>query len=296
MWEQQIANGLTTGVVYALIAMGFSLVWATARTMNFAYGVTYTVGAYALVNSFLLLFTDTGMSAGSLILALSVTAIFGAALGFLLELSVFRPLRHSELAPYFCSFGVAIALESTLGRLFGNRPLIFNLGGARDFFDIGSITITFTQVIVLTSAALIMLGLHLMLRYTMIGRAMRAIAWDREAAMLMGVKVNRILALVFVISSIIAAWAGAFVGLFYGIITPYMGGRILSKGLAAAIFGGFGSIPGSIIGGLLLGILEAVGSGLTTSGNWPDVVSFSGLILVILVRPQGIFGRPEAMK
>lgn len=292
MWEQQVVNGLTSGVVYALMGMGFSIVWAAARTMNFAYGVTYTLGAYLLYVSFGALARGDSPSFVALVGAFATVGIAGAVVGYLLELGVFRPLRNVELAPFFCSLGVAIALENVLIFAFGARPTVFNVPGSREFFSVGPVTMTLTQVLILAASVAIMLTLHLIVTRTRFGRAMRATSFDRGAARLMGINVDRVIAVVFIIAAVIAVWAGAFVGLFYGVVQPYMGSAVLVKGLAAAILGGFGSVPGAIIGGLLIGVLESVGAGLTTSGNWQDVVAYVVLIAVIIVRPQGIFGEP----
>jgi branched-chain amino acid transport system permease protein len=292
MWEQQIVNGLTSGVVYALMAMGFSLVWSTARTMNFAYGVTYALGAYAFF-----VIVRAGLSGEwGLVAVLAVAFVgvagAGAVFGYLMDRAVFRPLRDNELAPFFASLGVAIALENVFGFLFGTRPLIVNIEGIREFFRIGPVTITLVQIVVIASSVLIMIALHVLLSRTRTGRAMRATSFDRRTARLMGIDVNRTIAIVFILAGVLAASAGAFVGMFYGVAQPYMGSAVLVKGLAAAVLGGFGSIPGAIVGGLLIGVMEAVGAGVTTSGNWQDVVAYVVLIGVILVRPQGIFGEP----
>lgn len=292
MWEQQLVNGLTSGVVYALMGMGFSIVWAAARTMNFAYGVMYTLGAYVLYMVFSAIASGGELTIFALIASFIIVAVAGAIVGYLLELGVFRPLRDNELAPFFCSFGVAIALENVLIFAFGARPVILNVPGSREFFTLGPVTISITQILILAASVAIMVALHLIVTRTRFGRAMRATSFDRGAARLMGINVNRVIAVVFIIAAIIAVWAGAFVGLFYGVVQPYMGSGVLVKGLAAAIFGGFGSIPGAIVGGLLIGVLESVGAGLTTSGNWQDVAAYVVLILVILLRPQGIFGEP----
>jgi branched-chain amino acid transport system permease protein len=286
---QQVVNGLTTGVVYALVGIGFTIVWATARTMNFAYGVTYTLGAYLLVVVFGAIGSDTAVLL-PLAAAFLVAILAGGAFGYLLERGVFRPLRHNETAPFFASLGVAIAIENVFGFVFGVHPLVLSIAGAREFVAIGPITVTLTQIAVLVAAVILMVALHILFTNTGIGRAMRATAWNRNTARLMGIRVNRVIALVFVLAGFIAAAAGGFVALFYGVVTPYMGTAVLVKGLAAAILGGFGHIPGAIAGGLLLGILEALGAGLVTGGNWQDVVAYAVLILVILLRPQGIFG------
>lgn len=288
MWAQQVVNGVTIGVVYALLGMGFSMVWAAARTMNFAYGAVYTIGSFLVYVTALSLGGGIGLLP-LLLINLAVAAAVGAAMGYLLELGVFRPLRSSEMAPLFCSLGVGVALENVYVLIFGARPSVVRVSGARSFYEFGPVSLTPTQVLVVIGSVAIMAVLHLMLTRTATGRAMQATAWDRTAARLMGIDVNRVIAVVFVITSIVGAWAGTFVGLFYGIMDPYMGLHVAIKGLAAAIFGGFGNIPGAIVGGLAIGVLEAFGAALTTSGNWQDVFAYAILIIVIVFRPQGLF-------
>jgi branched-chain amino acid transport system permease protein len=286
---QQLVNGLTLGVVYALIGMGFSMVWATARTMNFAYGATYTLGAYLLYVVFTKwLETDT-LQLLPLLLVFAVTALVGVGLGYGMDRAIFRPLRENELAPFFASLGVAIALENLFTVVFGGRPSTVAASASTAFYDIGSVRFTTAQLIVLGASLVLMFGLQAVVARTSLGRAMRATAWSRSTARLMGIDPDRIIAVVFVVATVLALWAGVFVALFYGTVTPYMGSEVLIKGLAAAILGGFGYLPGAIAGGLLVGLLEAFGAQLTTSGNWPDVIAYGVLILVILVRPQGMF-------
>jgi branched-chain amino acid transport system permease protein len=284
---QQLVNGLTVGVVYALVGMGFSMVWAAARTMNFAYGVTYTIGAYGFFVVFSKILGTTALSVPALALAFLVTALAGAALGYGFERAIFRPLRQNELAPFFASFGIAIALENVVSLVFGGDPTILNVS-AGSFFDLGSARITAAQLVILGVSLALMAGLQLVVSRTSLGRAMRATAWDLQTARLMGVEPDRVIAIVFVVATILAMWAGVFVALFYGTLNPYMGSDVLVKGLAAAVLGGFGYLPGAIAGGILVGILEAVGAQLTTSGNWPDVIAYGALVLVILLRPQGL--------
>jgi branched-chain amino acid transport system permease protein len=284
---QQLVNGVTVGVVYALVGMGFSMVWAAARTMNFAYGVTYTIGAYGFFVVFSELLGTDALSAGALALAFLITGVVGAALGYGLERAIFRPLRENELAPFFASFGIAIALESVVSLVFGGDPTILNVS-AGSYFDLGGARITAAQLIILGVSLVLMLGLQVVVSRTSLGRAMRATAWDIQTARLMGVDPNRVIAIVFAVSTVLAMWAGVFVALFYGTLNPYMGADVLIKGLAAAVLGGFGYLPGAIAGGILVGVLEALGAQLTTTGNWPDVIAYGALVLVILLRPQGL--------
>jgi branched-chain amino acid transport system permease protein len=286
---QQLVNGLTLGVVYALIGMGFSMVWATARTMNFAYGATYTLGAYLLYVVLTRWLGTSSFSIAPLLLAFLVTGVVGVALGYGMDRAIFRPLRENELAPFFASLGVAIALENLFTVVFGGRPSTVTASASTAFYDIGSVRVTTAQLVVLGASLVLMAALQAVVSRTSLGRAMRATAWSRSTARLMGIDPDRIIAIVFIVATVLALWAGLFVALFYGTVTPYMGSEVLIKGLAAAILGGFGYLPGAIAGGLLVGLLEAGGAQLTTSGNWPDVMAYGVLILLILFRPQGMF-------
>jgi branched-chain amino acid transport system permease protein len=285
---QQVVNGLTLGVVYALIGMGFSMVWATARTMNFAYGVTYTLGAYTLYVALDVMFHDGDASVGLLFTVFALAAIIGVLMGWGLERIVFRPLRESEMAPFFASLGVAIIVENLLIISFGSRAQSLSVSATSSFVDVGSVRVTAAQIGVLVASVAIMAALQYTVSRTAFGRAMRATAWNRTTTRLMGVDPNRVIAMVFIVASVLALWSGVFVGLFYGSASPYMGTEVLVKGLAAAVLGGFGYLPGAIVGGLLVGLVEAMGAQLTTSGNWPDVMAYGVMILVILLRPQGL--------
>ncbi|MBI2873566.1 MAG: branched-chain amino acid ABC transporter permease [Firmicutes bacterium] len=290
MWLQQIVNGLTIGVVYALLGMGFSMVWATARTLNFATGAVYTTGSFLVFVVAVVLGVGGGTQVLPVLLAiLALGMLLGVILGYLLDRGIFRPLRNVEMAPLFASMGVGIALENVYVFIFGPRPTVVQVSGARSFYQIGSASVTLTQIIILILSVLLMAALHMLLKRSAMGRAMRATAWDRTAAQLKGIDVNKVIALMFMIVASIGVVAGSFVGLFYGIMDPYMGLSVSIKGLAAAIFGGFGNIPGAIVGGLIIGILEAFGAAVTTSGNWQDVFAYAILILVIVFRPQGLF-------
>jgi branched-chain amino acid transport system permease protein len=287
---QQLANGLVIGVIYAIIGIGFSLVWVAARTMNFAYGVTYTLGAYAfyfVVSNFHL----DSFSIVLIVVLIAITVILGLAIGYGSDRLIFRPLRGNAMAPMFATFGMAVVIESLLVILVGAGSLTVNVAGAQDFINLGPVTFTWIQVFLILASIAIMVVVHFWVRRTRTGRAMRAVAFDREAAELMGIRVNTVLIIVFIVASILAVWAGVAVALLYGVVSPYMGSAVLVKGLAAAIVGGFGSITGAVIGGLSIGVLEAVGASLSSSGNWQDVVAYGVLIVFVLVRPAGIFGR-----
>lgn len=284
---QQLVNGLTIGVIYALIGMGFSMVWATARTMNFAYGAIYAVGAFSLVVVFSDVLGSSTLTVGALGAVLLVAAVVGVAVGYGLELAIFRPLRDSELAPFFASLGVAIVMESILVKIFGGQPTTVEVA-AGAAYRLGEAQVTAAQIVVLAGSVFLVAGLQTVVARTSLGRAMRATAFNRQTARLMGIDPDRIIATVFVTSAVLAMWAGVFVGLFYGTVTPYIGSDVLIKGLAAAVVGGFGYLPGAVVGGLMIGLLEAIGAELTTSGNWSDVIAYSVLILVIIVRPQGL--------
>jgi branched-chain amino acid transport system permease protein len=292
---QQLVNGLTLGVVYALIGMGFSMVWATARTMNFAYGVIFTMGAYSLYVVLDVVFGGRDLTIGILFIVFAVAAAIGIIVGYGLDLVVFRPLRQSEFGPFFASLGVAIIIENVLVLTFGSRTKSLSYSAASSVFDVGPLRLTAAQVAVLCASVVIMVALQVAIAKTSFGRAMRATAWSQSTARLMGINPDRVIALVFVLAAVLALWAGVFVGLYYGAVSPYMGTQVLIKGLAAAVIGGFGYLPGAIAGGFLLGLVEALGAQFTTSGNWPDVIAYGVMILVIVIRPKGLLSGKGAI-
>ena len=287
---QQLLNGLTLGSTYALIALGYTMVYGIIQLINFAHGEIYMIGAF--VGLFLVV--NTGLNIG---VALLGAMAFCMVLGMLVELIAYRPLRGraSRLSGIISAIGVSIFL-STLMVLIAQTntrryPDIINI----QTFQVGDLQVSSLQVIILVVATLLMIGLQLLVQKTRVGKAMRACSQDLEASSLMGINVNRIISFTFAIGSALAAAGGVMVGIYYNAVWPYMGTMAGLKAFAAAILGGIGSIPGAMIGGITLGVLEILGVAYLSS-SYKDAIAFGILILVLIIRPQGIMGQKITKK
>jgi branched-chain amino acid transport system permease protein len=292
LFLQHMINGLTIGAVYALVAVGFSLVWATLRSVNFAHGDLYMLGAYVALG----IGNVVAASAGGWnpLLAIAVILVAAAVTGLLVSLGIerviFRPLRRApEAVPILATLGASILIQNVMFLAFGSAFNSFPVEFPRGPFAVGTARLNVAQVTMVAVAVAVVLALHLFLTRTKLGTAMRATSWDREVSALMGVNVNRVIQVAFAIAGALAGAAGAFVGFYYGVITFFMGFLAAVKGFTAAVFGGFGNVRGALLGGLLLGVFEALAAGYV-SGRWKDAIAFVVLILIILVRPTGIIG------
>jgi len=296
---QQLINGLVLGSFYALIALGYSMVYGIIKLLNFAHGDIYMTGAFACLSVFgaLSVFVPGWLGIISAILA---SMVFAGALGYLAQRFAYRPLLGApRLSLLITAIGVSLVVYNSIMVITESRPKFFpsvvnNVAG----INIGGVKITYIQIILITVSALLMVGLTLFIGRTMTGKAMRAIALDQDTCRLMGVNVNKIIGITFIIGSVLAAIAGSFACIYYGNVKYDMGYIIGIKAFTAAVIGGIGSIPGAMLGGLLLGILEALGTqGLTLMGfsgsAWKDVFVFGILILILIFRPNGLLGRSE---
>mgnify|MGYP000654285072 FL=1 len=287
---QQLLNGLTLGSTYALIALGYTMVYGIIQLINFAHGEIYMVGAF--VGLFLVI--ETGANIG---VALLGAMAFCMVLGMLVEIIAYRPLRgkSSRLSAIISAIGVSIFL-STLMVLIAQTntrryPEVINIVT----YEIGPVHVSSLQIIILLVAALLMVGLQIMVQKTRVGKAMRACSQDLAASYLMGINVNRIISFTFAIGSALAAAGGVMVGIYYNAVWPYMGTMAGLKAFAAAVLGGIGSIPGAMIGGITLGILEILGVAYLSS-SYKDAIAFGILILVLIIRPQGLLGKEISKK
>jgi len=284
LFAQQLLNGLVTGSTYALIALGYTMVYGVLQLINFAHGEIYMMGAF----TGLLLVTVAKLPFPlALLLAMGSTALLGVVIEFL----AYRPLRRSSrLSVLISAIGMSIFVQNVALWIWGPSTRSFLPPFPVTAFTIGSLRTNTLELLTLAVALAMMVGLHLLVTRTKLGKAMRAVAQDRETAALMGVNVNRTIAFTFAIGSSLAAAAGVMVGMLFNAVTPTMGVMPGLKGFVAAVLGGIGHIPGAMVGGLVLGMVEVLGVALLSS-QWRDAVAFAILILVLLYRPSGLLGR-----
>ncbi len=286
---EQLLNGLNRGSIYALIALGYTMVYGIAKMLNFAHGDVIMVGAYTLSVSASLL----GISP---YLGVLLSIVFCAVLGVVLEKIAYKPLRNSSpLAVLITAIGVSYFLQSLALLLFGSQQQkvasVINIPS----IYLGSIELTGESIATLGVTIVIMVSLTLFIKKTKTGRAMLALSEDRGAAQLMGINVNRTISITFAIGSGLAAVAGVLFVSSYGFVGPYTGSLPGIKAFVAAVLGGIGSIPGAMLGGVLLGVIESF-SQAYISTQLSDAIVFGVLILVLLVRPAGLLGRKKIEK
>ncbi len=286
---QQLLNGLVLGVGYSLTALGFSMIFGVLRVINFAHGNVYMLGAFAGL-------TAARFCGGNFYVCILAGMASGAVLGLLLERLVFRPVRHMEpFAGLLTSTG-ALFVIGILGLLiWGASPRPYDVQIPSQVWELGPVTIYSMQVFMLAAAILVMIFLWLVVDKTYIGTAMRAAAHSTTVAQLMGIDVNAVTRFTLAISSALAGLAGVLVSAYYGIVSTSVGFNAGIKAFTAAVIGGIGSIPGSFLGGILLGFAEGLGSGYLSSG-YRDAIAFSILVLVLLIRPTGLLGQTSSQK
>ncbi len=297
---QLTVNGLTLGSAYALIALGYSLVYGILKLLNFAHGDVFMVGAFIGWGIIGVL----GGSADPIVpvwLAISFM-IIGAALGcallgVVIERFAYRPLRNApRIAPLISALGVSFFLQNSVLLLFGadfKSYDTFDFSEGALFFkgiDWGPLHISLLRIIVIASALVMMAGLSVIVYRTQLGKAMRATSYDREAAAMMGIDVDRVIVWTFFIGSALAGVAGVLVGLVFSQINHFMGFGYGLKGFTAAVVGGIGNVPGSMLGGLMIGLAEAYSAGYIST-TWKNLIVFSILVFFMLARPSGILGR-----
>jgi branched-chain amino acid transport system permease protein len=298
---QQLVNGVSLGAVYGLIALGYTMVYGIIGMINFAHGDIYMVGAFiALI--FLSLLAALGITWLPLALALVllITVAITALYGWTVERVAYRPLRGApRLAPLISAIGVSIVLQNYVQLAQGARvkvlpPLItgsVTLSSADDF----NVTVSALQIMIVVTTIALMAGFTWLIQATSLGRAMRATEQDMTMAALVGVDVDRTISATFVIGAGLAAVAGLLVTLYYGVIDFYLGFVAGIKAFTAAVLGGIGSLPGAMLGGLVIGVIEALWSGYFSS-SYSDVAVFGILILVLILKPSGLLGRPALEK
>lgn len=299
-WSDQVVNGLTAGSLYALIALGYTMVYGVLKMINFAHGEVFMLGSFAGLGVLNLLGGTeiTGVMVAFAILAALIGAMAASATtSVIVERVAYRPLRNApRLAPLISAIGVSIFLQSVFIDQTGGRaqfyPRIFPQGQ----FKAGPFDITYIQVFLIASSVVMMLFLFFIIQRTRLGRAIRAVAENPTNASLMGVDVNRTIMMVFILGAAMAAVAGVLYGLFFQSIRGSMGFLPGIKAFTAAVLGGIGSIPGAVLGGYTLGLAETVGRellneipGVSLGNQWRDVIAFTLLVSILLFRPTGIF-------
>jgi branched-chain amino acid transport system permease protein len=299
---QIVVNGLTLGSVYALGALGFSMVYGILKLLNFAHGDVLMVGAFIgwgvlgrLGGSL-----DPSVPVAVLIAVMLVVAMLGCGLlGVVIERFAYRPLRNApRIAPLISALGVSFFIQNTVLLLWGADFRTYDTFDLVDPFTglhAGPLNVWLIRLVVMAAAFAMMLGLYGLVNWTKLGKAMQATAYDREAASMMGIDVDKVIVRTFFIGSALAGAGGVLVGLVFGQINHFMGFSYGLKGFTAAVVGGIGSIPGAMFGGLFIGLAEAFTAGYI-SNTFKDLIVFSILIVVMLVRPSGLFGKATIQK
>ncbi len=287
---QQLVNGLTVGAFYALIALGYTMVYGIIRLINFAHGDIYAAGAFLGLSLYALLaLLHIQNPVLTTLLALVVSMGCTGLLGVLLYRIAYRPLLHARLSILISAIGGSLTLEYGLFLIYSPSFLVYPHLFGRAGPALGTLAISWLQVIIFVSSLVLMAALYVLVHRTKIGMAMRALAINQDAARLMGIDVNRVIASTFFLGSALAAFAGVMSGLYYSQISFLMGFLVGLKAFTAAVLGGIGNIPGAVLGGFLLGILESLAAGYFSS-RWKDVVAFVILIVILVARPRGLLG------
>ena len=286
---QQVINGLSLGSIYALIALGYTIVYGIIKLINFAHGDIYMLGAYVA-------FITTTYFGFSFFPAMIASMVVCGILGVLIERIAYKPLRHAtRIAALITAIGVSYVLEYTTQYVMGSEVKTYPTLLSNSSFSLGPVTISMQQVYIFTITIVLMIALQLIIKKTKMGRAMRAVSVDEDAAKLMGINVDTTISFTFLLGSSLAGVAGILVGIYYNSIDPLMGMVPGLKAFIAAVFGGIGSVPGAMIGGLFIGIAEtmvvAYGSSL-----YRDAIVYLILILILIIKPDGLLGKNQREK
>jgi branched-chain amino acid transport system permease protein len=297
---QQLINGLVLGSIYALVALGYTMVYGILELINFAHGEVTMFGAMiclAVIGAFTANGADVN---GLVIVALGLLAAIAVcvALGFLIERVAYRPLRRApRLAALITAIGMSIVLQNLAMLIWGKQYVSFPPLLPLASYEVGGAVITNLQIFIVVLSCLLMTGLLLLIKRTRLGRAMRATAQAQDIAGLMGININTIISLTFMLGAALAAIAGVMVSAYYGLAHYHMGFMLGLKAFTAAVLGGIGNVAGAMLGGLLLGLIESLGAGYIgalTGGflgsHYQDVFAFFVLILVLVIRPSGLLG------
>lgn len=291
MFLQQLLNGLTIGSVYALVAVGYTMVFGVLKLVNFANGSVYMLGGYLTLMLYLAL---KGQFWLCFLLGIIGCAITGYALDFF-GLRVLREQKAPRLAGLITTMGISMVIDNSILIFFGSEtkpfPNIFDFGRVH----LGNSSISSNQIIIMLVAVLLMVLLSLLTYKSKLGKAMRAVSQNTDAAKLMGINVNKVISFTFMISSALAAVAGVLVGMYYQTLDINTGFSVGMKTMASAVLGGVGVLPGAMVGGLIIGIVETLGASYISSG-YRNAFAFAILIIIILVKPNGLFGKDGIAK
>jgi branched-chain amino acid transport system permease protein len=297
---QQLVNGLSIGSVYALIALGYTMVYGVLKLINFAHSEVFMIGAFSSFYAAQFLDFDPaqpsefGIAKALLVLLAAMLAC--GLLGLAIERLAYRPLRKARrLAPLITAIGVSILLQNLGLLIFGPNPRPFPMIIAEQRYEVGGVVVTNIKLIIFGVSAALMVALHYLVRHTWTGKAMRAVSVNLSAAKLMGISANRVIAFTFLVGSALAAAGGILFGLDQSKIEPLMGVLVGLKAFVAAVLGGIGNIVGAAAGGLLIGVAEQLTAGYL-SADYRDAITFAILIGVLLVRPEGMFGSTKIEK
>jgi branched-chain amino acid transport system permease protein len=293
---QQFINGLSLGAIYALIALGYTMVYGVLRLINFAHGDVYMLGAFAgyfIANA--LRMDENPSVLGAIVVTLGAMAACGL-IGILIERFAYRPVRHHpRLTSLITAIGVSLLLEYGGQVVFGATPRFFPQMIRSETYSLGSVQITNQNLLIIFVAVIVMFGLQFIVHHTKIGKAMRAVSFNLSVAKLMGINTDFVIAFTFALGSALAAAGGVMVALAIPRIDPLMGLMTGLKAFVAAVLGGIGNIPGAMLGGMLIGLMETW-LGATAYSTYRDAVAFAVLILILLFRPAGILGTSVSEK
>jgi branched-chain amino acid transport system permease protein len=295
---QNLLNGIAAGSIYALIALGYTMVYGILKLINFAHGDVFMIGSFVgfYAGNYLTKHNPNAPVTVNAAITLLLAMLLCAVLGFLNERIAYRPLRNApRIASLITAIGVSFLLEYGGQFVFGPDPKFFPTLVAKNLINVGGVVTTNYQLIVLAVAIVFMAILQYIVYGTKFGRAMRAVSFNFETASLMGIPTDRVISTTFIIGSMLAAVAGILYGLSYPKIDPLMGIMPGLKAFVAAVLGGIGNVPGAVVGGLVIGIVEAFVGGSQFS-NWRDAIAFIILIVILLFRPSGLFGKYEPEK
>lgn len=285
MLEQQLLNGVMLGSAYALIAIGYTLIFGVLHLVHLAHGEVFMVGAFAGLMA-------VKFAGGDVFMAIAFGMVASALVGALVELLAIRPIRRRKghaLAPMISTIGVGIVLQEVVARVFGAEQVGFPARMEASSWQVGNVTVSSVQLLILGVSIVLMVALHLFVTRTRLGMAMRATAESASIAHTLGIRSERIVLLTFVIASALGGAAGVLVGLSFNAISPFMGIDMGIKGLVAMLLGGLGNIYGAVLGGLIIGLAEVLSVAYLAS-SYRDAFAFVIMIAVLLLRPRGIFG------